>query len=111
MAGRAASSAARSSGVPFLVFGMPATIASSDAATAPDSAAADPPPGVGAGELNASSSSMTVLSASMDSDSLLEDARNRGHVHAKQVDRRAFDHDRVELLAGFEAADARVAVE
>ena len=54
-----ASSAARSSGVPVFVFGSPATIASSDAPSAPASAAAEPPPGVGSGEAKASSRSVT----------------------------------------------------
>ena len=45
------------------VFGRPATMASSDTASAPVNAAAEPPPGTGSFEANASSRSTTVKSA------------------------------------------------
>jgi len=45
--------------------GSPATIASNDAPSAPASAAADPPPGVGSEEENASSNSVTVRFVNM----------------------------------------------
>jgi hypothetical protein len=48
-----------SSSVAALDFGSPATMARSDAPTAPDNAAADPPPGVGDEERNAASRSVT----------------------------------------------------
>ena len=55
----------RSSGAPVFVLGSAATIASSEAPSAPVSAAADPPPGVGSGEENASSTALNGLSASI----------------------------------------------
>src|SRR5438270_13308963 len=50
---RAAVNASRSPSAPVRVFGSDATFISSDAPVADASAAADPPPGVGAEELNA----------------------------------------------------------
>src|SRR5262245_13241665 len=46
-------------------FGSPATMMSSDAPTAPARAAAEPPPGVGVGALNAFRTSRRGLSISM----------------------------------------------
>src|SRR5262245_6748433 len=107
----AAASASRSCGEPLRVFGSAATIISSDAPIADEGAAAEPPPGVGSGELNAASRSRTARSRSMDDASLLDDGADRLGADTDQIDRRAVDDDGVHLPAGFEAADAIVTIE
>src|SRR5260221_5292130 len=102
----------RSTSEPVRVFGSAATIISSDAPVAPASADADPPPGVGAAELNASSNSRTAMSTSMDHHApFLDNGPDDVDADSDQIDRRAVDDDRVHLFARLEAAHAVVAVE
>src|SRR5689334_10788006 len=75
------------------------------------SAAADPPPGVGSEELNASRRSRTERSTSMHEPTFLDDRSNRVRADAYQIDGRTVDDYRIHLLAGLEAADARVSIE
>src|SRR5262245_60705537 len=98
-ASAAAASAARSAAEPGRVFGSDATISSSDAPIADESADADPPPGVGSGELNAARRSGSAKSRSMHNASLLDHGANRVRADADQVDRRSVDDDCVHLLA------------
>src|SRR5579864_5140221 len=107
----AACSAARFSSDPDRVFRLPDTMIRSDAPTAQASAEADPPPGVGSDELNASSRSVNGRSTSMGHASFFHDGANRVRADTNEIDGRTIDDDRVQLLAGFEAAHAIVPVE
>src|SRR5690349_5842477 len=118
---RALSSASRASGVLVLFFGMPATIASRETPIAPASADADPPPGVGSDDAKASRRLVTDCCINMRSPMVgqraghdappFEYRRDRRGVDPKKIDGRSVDQDGVELFAGLEAADARVAIE
>src|SRR5215207_5698593 len=114
----ASASAGRSASAPVRVFGRAATIISSDAPSAAESADADPPPGVGSEELNAASSWRSGWSASgmrpvllIDDAALLDHRADRGRRDADEIDRRSIDDHRVHLLPRLEAADRVVAVE
>src|SRR5262249_38339323 len=107
----AARSALRSSSVLLRVFGSAATITSSDAPTADASADAEPPPGVGSLELNASRRSVTDLSTSMNDASFFDYGCDGFGAHADQIDSGTVDDDGVHLLARLDAADAGVAIE
>src|SRR5262249_61047164 len=89
----AAARAARSSSELVRVFGSDATMSSSDAPIAEESAAADPPPGVGSGELNAARRSEIARSRSMHDPSLLDHRADRVGADADQIDSRSVDAD------------------
>src|SRR5262245_27545436 len=93
-------------------FGRPATIPSSEAPSAPASPAAEPPPGVGLGERNASSREATERSVSfMDGYAAFVDGRDGRRADADQIYRISVHQDRVHQLAGLEAAGRLVQVE
>src|SRR5512147_1677729 len=98
----ARSSAPRSASGDVRVFCMCATMSSSEAPTAPASAEADPPPGVGSVDANASRISETVLLTSMHDLSGFDDGTNGRRADPNEIDRYAVHEDSVHLLAGFE---------
>ena len=127
-ASSAPSRVARSASEPFLVRDIDATIASSDSPTDAVSAAADPPPGVGAALANAASSSRTGRSVSRDIRAVECSASPDGRHQAtwrpflmtarigdapgsQHLDRRPIHDDDVAALADFQAADVLGTVE
>src|SRR4029453_901523 len=108
----AALSRCASSSVAARDLGRAATIASRDAQSAPASAAAEPPPGVGLGERKASRRAVTERSVSvMDDGTALDHRGDRRGADPDQIYRIAGDEDGIHQLAGLEAADAVVAIE